>query len=750
MHYTSNLWFFRYRFAILGAAIMLIILGIIPFFWVQVDSDLKNYFPNEMDALKNTKRIEESFGTTEPVLLLLCSDNVLKKTTLKRFSTICSEIEEQEWADKVISVFNSKNIHSEGGMMLVDEAIPFYPENKAELDQLTSLIDNNPLISGFLVSENHRYMLAMVSKKPNSDDKQINESISNILKANPGTDDILVAGEPQLRAVINKDIKKDLVILLPLGILLMLLFLWASFKNIRAVFIPIFIVCISIILSVGLMPVLGWKLSIISILIPVMMLAIANNYGIHFVSAYREELSERQHDDKKVLVQSVFRRLKYPVLLTGLTTIAGILTMVTHVMIPARQTGIIAGWGITAALVFSMFLVPVLLVLADKKHFAPQSKKERPTNTPLVLDKMSRWVTKSPKLIIVGGAIVMIASGYGISRLAVDPNSENVLPAKHEFLQANTLINENFGGSKNFSVMIEGDIKDPALLRKIDSIGTTLKSLPEVGNVISIATVIKTMSTALYDTGDSLCGKIPDTREAVAQILELYAMGGDPSDFEQIVDFNYEKTVMSVQFKANSNADYKNVFSTLDSLISDIDTPVIYGGYALITYEMIDAIIRGQTYSLALSVVIVFVLLLWIFRSWRYALLGCVPLSATILIMFGMMGVFGFSIDVISAMISSIVVGIGVDYTIHFLWRYRLEKQNGRNVRDAVYKTLTTTGKGIIINSLSVMIGFVVLLFSSFAALKSFSFLIITALLMCLFFSLLVVPALCIISSKEK
>jgi len=171
MHNTSNFWFFRYRFAILGAAIMLIILGIIPFFWVQVDSDLKNYFPNEMDALKNTKRIEESFGTTEPVLLLLCSDNVLKKTTLKRFSTICSEIEEQEWADKVISVFNSKNIHSEGGMMLVDEAIPFYPENKAELDQLTSLIDNNPLISGFLVSENHRYMLAMVSKKPNSDDK---------------------------------------------------------------------------------------------------------------------------------------------------------------------------------------------------------------------------------------------------------------------------------------------------------------------------------------------------------------------------------------------------------------------------------------------------------------------------------------------------------------------------------------------------------------------------------------------------
>ncbi len=593
-------------------------------------------------------------------------------------------------------------------------------------------------------------MLAMISKKSNADDKLIYESINSIIESNPGNDTILVAGEPQLRAVINKDIKKDLMILLPMGILLMLIFLWVSFKNIRAVLIPLLIVGISIVLSVGLMPVLGWKISIISILIPVMMLAIANNYGVHFVSAYREEVFENRQGDKKQLVQTIFKRLKYPVLLTGLTTIAGILTMVTHVMIPARQTGIIAGWGITAALVFSMFLVPVLLVLADKKHFAPQGKNEKSTNTPLVLDRLSRWVTKNPKIIIAGGAIVIIASGLGISRLNVDPNSENVLPPHHEFLRANALINENFGGSKNFSVMIEGDIKDPVLLKKIDAIGSELKALPEVGNVVSIATVNKTMSSALYDKNDSLYGKIPDTREAVAQIIELYSMGGDPADFEQLVDFNYEKAVISVQFRADSNSDYKDVFSKLDTLISGIDTPVIYGGYALITYKMIDAIIRGQVYSQALSVIIVFILLLWIFRSWRYALLGCVPLSATIRIMFGWMGIFGFPVDIISAMISSIVVGIVVDYTIHFLWRYRLEKNNGMTARDAVYKTLTTTGKGIIINSLSVMIGFVVLFFSSFAALKSFSFLIITALLMCLIFSLLVVPAVCIISNKVK
>ncbi|HOE04876.1 MAG TPA: efflux RND transporter permease subunit [Bacteroidales bacterium] len=742
---------FKYRKLIAAISVIIVIAACIPMLSVHIDSDLRKYFPEKSQSLQNTNRIEESFGTTEPILLLYESENIFNHDALLRFKSICEGIGGIPGVEKVISVFSASKIHSGGGFMAVDPAVPFIPETKEETIELEEWTADNDLIFGKLVSKNYRYALAMVNRSPDASDESLNLAIDSVLGANPGTDRVLVAGEPQLRMVVNRDIRGDLYVLLPVGLLLMIVFLWLSFRSLRAVMIPLFVVVLSVVFAIGLMPLLGWNLSIISILVPVMMLAISNNYGVHFVSGYIEDALEKPDSNSQALVSSLFDRLKMPVLFTGLTTIAGILTMLTHVMIPARQTGVSAAWGVSMALIISLIIVPLLLFYGGKPIVAANRKRTaKSTQRNRFIESMSGFVVKRPGLLILLAAIGLLAAATGIFGIKVDPNAENVLPRKHDYLTANALINEQFGGCRNFSIMVKGDIKDPAVLRRIDTLESELRKMPQVGNVLSIAGVMRTMTSAVCDSSDAMYGEIPDSREAVAQMFELYSMGGDPSDFEQLVDFNFEKAVITVQFKAETNADYKAVFDRTDELIESQGLDAVYGGFALMTYEMIDAIIRGQVYSLIISVLLVFILLLIIFKSFRYALLGCIPLSATIVIMFGLMGFFGVPVNVVTALISSVVVGIGVDYTIHFLYRYTFELKNGLTVPEAVFRTLTTTGRGIIINSLSVMLGFVVLLLSSFVALQNFALLMISALSLCLIFSLIVVPAICVVANKKR
>jgi len=169
------------------------------------------------------------------------------------------------------------------------------------------------------------------------------------------------------------------------------------------------------------------------------------------------------------------------------------------------------------------------------------------------------------------------------------------------------------------------------------------------------------------------------------------------------------------------------------------------GGYCLIDQEMANSIIRGQIYSLIFAIVIIAILLVIIFRSVVAGLLGSFPLIYTLIAMFGTMGWLGIKLDIATAMLSSIAIGVGVDYTIHFFWRYKYEMLQGNTPRESVMNTLTTTGRGITINALSVVLGFAVLFISSFLTIKYFAYLIIFSIIVCLFGALVLMPAISIL-----
>ena len=346
---------------------------------------------------------------------------------------------------------------------------------------------------------------------------------------------------------------------------------------------------------------------------------------------------------------------------------------------------------------------------------------------------------------MLGAIIIFFISLAGIFLVEVDSNMVDFFPEKHPLKISSNLINENFGGYQNINVLVNGDIKSPEILKNLDYYENELKNVKGVGNTLSIASLVKEMSKALNDKGDSYYDKIPDSREAVAQYFELYSMSGDPEDFEQIVDFDYRNTLLSVRINDGSNRTLKKVLNEIEILTQNDENVKIIGGEGLVVVELTDAITKGQLTSLILAIIVIALIIMIIFRSVSAGLISSIPLVLALALLFGLMGYFGIKLDTATAMLSSIMIGVGVDYTIHFLWRYKEERANGLAYKDAVVKTLTTTGRGITFNAVSVIVGFSALFISVFLPVKFFGFLIVVSIFACLVGALIIVPAMVLI-----
>jgi len=307
------------------------------------------------------------------------------------------------------------------------------------------------------------------------------------------------------------------------------------------------------------------------------------------------------------------------------------------------------------------------------------------------------------------------------------------------------LINEHLGGSQNISIVYHGDIKDPRLITKIDSTEQSLEHLPEVGNTTSIARVVRQMSRALNDSSEAGFNTIPDARNAVAQYFELYSMSGDAEDFEKLVDFPYEHAVITARLNTSSTAVLSNVVDRIQRMTEDDTDVLLVVGFGLVLSDLAHIVVQGQFISLFSATGLVAVLLMILFRSIPAGLISAIPLSLSMIILFGLMGFFGIELNIATAMLSSIMIGVGIDYTIHFLWRYREERSNGSDPVNAASTTLITTGRGIIFNAFSVIIGFVALLLSNFLPVRFFGFLVVVTILACLIGALVLVPSLCLV-----
>ncbi|HDT11679.1 MAG TPA: RND family transporter, partial [bacterium] len=726
----------RFRWPVIIFFPVITFLLIIPLKNSQVDPDVENMLPENMRI--HLTELEEKFGGMEIIFVVIEDEDILRPAITERINTISERLKQIESIESINSI----------PMIEKDPFEEDHPEGSVKelenRENLRVMLKNNDMVMNTLISQDFKAAATIVRMKNDGNGLKTTSLIRKVVGEIDGEGKLTLGGMPVIKEHISKDVPKDMIVFMPIGLLIMLIILFISFRQLRGILLPFSVVIMSIIFSMGLVPVFGWKMTTVTIILPVILIAIANGYGIHIISRY--QLNNMVSEGKKSseeLAGDVFKELAMPVLLTGVTTVAGMLCLVTHTVIPAAQLGILASLGILFSLAASIFFIPAVLSLLKTKE--PVIKKKKRPFTEKALKKLSVFISRHSRRLLIFNFLLVPVMVAGIPLIVVDSNLAGYYPDGHPVKNAAQLINEKFGGSQVISINVEADIKDPSVLKKIDEFEKRIGENPDVGNTLSIAKLLKLVTKGAYKEEEKGFNSIPETRNAVGFFLEKFKEMGDPAELTKLVNEDFTHAQIIVQINSESSETIKKVTEEAEEMIKGTPIFTKVTGSGVIFKDLIEQVIKGQVFSLSLSFIAVSFLVMLLFKSFVAGFIAGIPLAVSLLLMFGVMGFTGVTLDIATALISSIVVGVGVDYTIHFLWRYKIEMHKHRDPVIAVEHTLFTTGRGIIYNGVSVMAGFSILLLSSFVPIRFFGALIVLSIGACLIGSMILLPSICIV-----
>ncbi len=723
---------------------------------VELDTAIKSQIPKDMPSRIRLEEIEDIFGGTEMIMLTVEADDVLKPELLRKLKYISDELGKIKEVDQVNSPFTVNIIRGRNNELLIESAVTAIPADEAEREQLRERLKNSELVMGSVFARNFKAVNIAVILAEDFDDAEVMAKIENILAEAEtqfeAEESILKTGLPIMRALNAEIMQHDMRLLMPLGLVIMLIFLFLCFKQLRGVFLPFLVVVMSIIFSLSLLPLLGWKFQLLTVILPVILIAVTNDYGIHIIAAY-QELAVGQEDSVQVSKNAVLK-LGAPVIAAGITTVVGLLSLSTHLIVPARELGVLAGAGIVFALLASLLFIPAVLSLLKVKtplhnyqteaNNSYQSSKKGVINR--ILYKTASLVSRKAKMILIINLAFILLISAGILMLKVDTNPISFYEQESDIVRATEIVNQHFGGANTISVVARGKIKEVEMMQQISNFELAVKEFENVGEVSAVSTIIRTMNRELHN-GQPEFEKIPADDFALSQYLLLFSMSGD---LDKMIDFKEENALITARIKTNSTEEIREVLNQIKSEAKNYgegNFPLV-GGFGDLLAELVNAVVRGQIISLFLSIILVAAVVMLLFKSFTAGLYAALPLVTALLSLFSLMGFLNIKLDMITTMLSSIMIGVGVDYTIHFLWRYREERRNLAK-KEAVVKTLTTSGRGITFNALSVIVGFSILFVSGFLPVKFFAFLVTVSIAACLIGALLILPALVLVFEPD-
>ncbi len=698
---------------------------------IKTDPDVQNMLPPSMDSFRTLKETEQLFGGMEMALVIVESEDILKKDVRKQIRDIAQNIKAIESVDQVNTIPEV-------------EHDPFSEKTDEELmESLRIRIKHNPMVYGSLVSKDFNYAAIVIHLSNTGEELAVSSKIREGAESVEGPGKLHFGGMPFLRERISKDIPEDISFFIFAGLLVMLIFLYIFFRQWRGVFLPLSVVLMSIIFSMGLVPLLGWKMMTVTAILPVMLIAVANNYGVHLVSRYQQENMLTPKSGSSELVKRTVAGLGWPVIATGLTTVAGFLCLNMHMIVPASQMGILAGAGIIFALVASLFFIPAVLSLLSSNKPVLVKNTARKYILEKYLYRTGWLISRYPKRVLSLFLVIVVLSAFGIFFINVESNLVKYYPDDHPIVETSDIIDAELGGAQTISVTVEGNVRSPDVLREIEAFEKEIGRMEYIGNTSSVSSLIKLMTRGVKNEGEEGYNEIPASGDVIQWYFDRYKERVSEKQLKTLITPDYSHARIIAQINSPSSKIIRKVVEDVRSVSEKYPHTKTVTGSGAVFSNLISEVVSGQFLSLFMSVFVVALLMVLFFRSFTAGVLGFIPLFISLVLLFGIMGYADVNLDIATAMLSSVVIGVGADYTIHFLWHYRDLIRKGFSEKRAVRHTIRTAGRGIIFNGASVMIGFSVLMFSSFLPIKFFGFLIILSIGSCMTAALVLLPAVC-------
>jgi predicted RND superfamily exporter protein len=338
-----------------------------------------------------------------------------------------------------------------------------------------------------------------------------------------------------------------------------------------------------------------------------------------------------------------------------------------------------------------------------------------------VLNAIASSVIRYKFITLFATMVIVAVSVWGTTKVWINSSFLDKFELDSEIVLTDLFINENFGGTSTLNVILDSENKDafkePAVLNALDRLQSDVDTpLQVVGNSFALTDYLKRMNKVLH-ADSAEYNVIPETKELVAQYLLLYEMSGDPENLWKVVDYNYQKANLTFQLKSDNSIALNSAIAEVEKHIPELEKLGVTINYAGSGYKGLvftDLILEGQIKSLVMSLAIVILLLSMMFKKFSAGLIGSVPILITALIGFGVMGLFNIPLSTTTALLSSIAIGIGVDYAVHFIERYKIYAGETNDKDLTGRMTMQHSGRAIVFNAIVVIAGFLVLLASVF------------------------------------
>lgn len=567
-------------------------------------------------------------------------------------------------------------------------------------------------------------------------------------------DEVHYAGKIRGQKEYLTKMQKELIVFLSISIFLIVIFLSISFRSVFGIIVPIATVMIAIICALGVMQVFGKSLDVMSTLLPTILFVVGMSDAVHILNKYIEEL--RNGLPKIEAIKITFKEIGWATLLTSITTAIGFATLMMVSIKPIQEFGLYTAIGVLIAFVIAIFFLPALLSLIKRPKVA--QKPHHQSFWRGILSRAFLMTLKHPKRIITSYVIIIVVAGFGLSKLTIDYHLLEDLSEKNPLQQDFRFFENEYEGIRPFEMSMtvknkKSTIFNYEVMKEMDKTQTYLQEEYGAGFIFSPISIVKLINKAIHG-GNSKYYRFPENEATFNKVIRKLQHPSLKKNLSKIV--NKDNTACRFTGKMDDvgskkatelNKAFKLYFA------NSINTNIIdykMTGTALLVDKNNEFLAVNMITGLSIAFLLIALIIGFLFKSIRMALISLVPNFIPLIIIGGLMGFIGHSINMSTSIIFTIAFGIAVDDTIHFLSKFKIEQNKELSFLYALKRTYLSTGKAIVLTTLILCGGFLSLIFSDFKSTFLIGVYVSITLFVAVITDLVLLPVLLVLTKKES
>ncbi len=781
----------RWKWTALVAVLVLTALLLSNLPKITIDTSNEGFLRADDPILLDYNRFREQFGRDEVVLVSLRPADLFAPEFLQKLKRFHADLEEQvPHLDEVTSLVNVRYTTGSEDELLVEDLMEAFSDTPEGQQQLKDAAMAHPFYKNLLISEDGTVTTIVIETQAFSEEEVDDElsagfdevdgiieptertfltdeensafvqAVMKLVEQYRGEDfPMEVAGSPVVMEILKKSMQSDMRQFTLTMVAIIFIFLFLLFRRVSGVIAPLVVVILSLTATIAMMAATGVPLKLTTQILPSFILAVGIGDSIHILSIFFRRYDH--NGDKSEAIKFALGHSGLAVMMTSLTTAAGLFSFSTAELGAVAELGVFGGIGVLFAMLYSLIVLPLLLAILPVRQRAVSLKngesdeEGNTTNSRMdhLLDSAVAVATNHSAKVVLISALLFVVAIAGITQLEFKHDVLKWFPESQPIRQATEHIDRDMGGTISVEVLVDSGeqegLYDPELMASLAELQDGLDTLGEgesqlrSGKRISVVDILRETNQALNENQSSYYA-VPTERGLLAQELLLFENSGS-DDLEKMVDSELRTARLTLRLPWRDAGAYTVLVNDIEQRVDNafggqVESSVT--GLMMIFARTLDAMMTSMVKSYSIAVVVITLMMILLVGHFRLGLISMIPNLLPIIIVLGIMGLTGLPLDAFTMLIGSIALGLAVDDTVHFMHNFQRYYRKSGDTVEAITHTLHTSGRAMVVTTIVLSLGFFIFMRSEMSNLFNFGGLTGLAIILALAADMLLAPAL--------